>query len=68
MRRFHALLTAAGWRRCLRAPPPASPMIRARRGPAWRATDVSTFEETTMQTYWNPWSIFDELEKSCLHE
>jgi HSP20 family molecular chaperone IbpA len=25
---------------------------------------LSTFEETTMQTYWNPWSIFDELERS----
>jgi HSP20 family protein len=25
---------------------------------------LSTFEETTMQTFWNPWSIFDELERS----
>jgi HSP20 family protein len=25
---------------------------------------LSTFEETTMQIFWNPWSIFDELERS----
>jgi hypothetical protein len=29
--------------------------------------DLSIFEETTMQTYWNPWSVFDELERTFFH-